>query len=404
MKILIPICLLSLVLTSAGAGATPNVVPNKKPELPPRTIALEEQWTVGGEDGEYIFGMMIDSLEDEEGNIYMLDAQLCQVEVFSPDGEHLRTISGQGDGPGEVRIPQDLVLLPGGSLGILELFPAKFVTLQMDGVPGESINVGGGSGPQTGFSVGFQAACRGSSILIAAQRSTQSDNGLARTQYLARLDGSGQEQARFREQSVELNFSELTFVETELLPPFLLANAMGPDGRIYTPRSRDEYAIEVYEPDGTLAMVIERDFKPLKRDADSKRRFDALIDAWTTGFPGEVIKNIEENEPTIVDMHVDDEGILWVLHSRSGEDQPEGVFLTYDTFSPEGKWLQEVSFLADANPDFDGIRFLGEDHVLLIKGYVLARWASRGAQNADFGEDDQVGAMEISFCGAPGAP
>ncbi len=52
----------------------------------------------------------------------------------------------------------------------------------------------------------------------------------------------------------------------------------------------------------------------------------------------------------------------------------------------------------DANPSYDGIKFLGGDKALLIKGYVLARWASRGAQNADFGEGDNVVAMEITYC------
>ena len=107
---------------------------------------------------------------------------------------------------------------------------------------------------------------------------------------------------------------------------------------------------------------------------------------------------METFEPPISEMHVDDHGVLWVLHSRSGTDQPDGIFQTYDTFSPDGTWLQEGSFKADANPVYDGIKFLGGDRALLIKGYVLARWASRGARNVDFGEDEEVAAMEILYC------
>ncbi len=390
---------LMLILGLAGpAAAEPVTIHNQEPRLPPRTIQLDEQWTVGGEDGDIIFGMMIDALEYPTGQIYMLDAQLCQVEVFSPEGEHLRTISGQGEGPGEVRVPQDLVMMPDGNLGILELFPAHIVTLAPDGTPAGSVTIGNPGDPQAGFSAAFQAECRGGDLMLAAQNSRQSDTGQARVQYLATMDAAGQEKTRLRKQNVTLDFTQLRFVETELLPPFLLASTLGPDGKVYTVASRDEYAIQVFEPDGTLSLVIEKDFQNLRRDADSKRRFNALIDAWTTGFPGEVIKEVEEYEPAIVDLHVDDDGVLWVLHSRSGEDQPEGVFLTYDTFSPEGEWLQEVSFAADADPDFDGIRFLGDDRALLIKGYVLARWASRGAQNVDFGEGSEVAAMEISLC------
>lgn len=106
---------------------------------------------------------------------------------------------------------------------------------------------------------------------------------------------------------------------------------------------------------------------------------------------------LEPNEPAISEMHVDDDGVLWVQHNRSGHDQPAGVLLTFDTFSPDGIWLQEVSILAPGNPVYDGLRFLGGGRVLLVKGYTLARWASRGAQNVNFGEEEAE-AMEIIFC------
>ena len=35
-------------------------------------------------------------------NVYLLDHHLKQVEVISPDGEHLLTLSREGDGPGEL--------------------------------------------------------------------------------------------------------------------------------------------------------------------------------------------------------------------------------------------------------------------------------------------------------------
>ena len=398
MKLLLSFFALVIVILPAGAFAEPDSVFSTEPKLPSRVVELEESWSVGGEDGEFIFGMMVDSLEDPEGNVYMLDAQLCHVEVFSPGGEHLRTISSQGDGPGEVRNPQNLVLFPDRTIGILELFPARFVTLSLDGEPRNSLVIGGQSSPQTGFSAALQATNRGGTILVAAQRSTPSDNGQSRTQYLARLSDSGEELARYREATMSLDFSDAKFVERELLPGFLLASTVDDEGRVYTARSRNEYVIEVYNPDGVLERVIEREFKIRKRDKDEMRRLNALVDAWMTGFPGEMERHLDAHEPPIIEMHVDGHGVLWVLNSRSGSDQPNGVFLTYDTFSPDGVWLQEVSFKVEANPVYDGIKFLGGDRVLLIKGYVLARWASRGAQNVDFGEDEEVAAMEITYC------
>ncbi len=389
---------LLILLLPCTVFAEPVHVMNDKPALPPRTIELEELWRVGGEDEEFLFGLMIDSLTDDDGNVYLLDNQLCQVEVFNADGEHLRTLSRQGDGPGEIRIPQDLVFLPDGTLGIVELFPGKFVKLSLDGDPQGNLTLGGDSGPQTGFVVAFNADNRGGTILVAAQRATPSDGGQDRTQYLARISETGEELVRYCEASMRLDLNNPRFVERELLPSFLLTNAVGPDGRVYVPQARDQYAIEVFSPDGNLERVIERKYENWKRDSRDNSRMNALIDAWLQGFPGEMVRDLDSHEPAITEMFVTDDGTLWVQHSRSGRNQPDGILLTFDTFDAEGKYLQEVSVAAEGDPAFDGLKFLRDGRVLLIKGYVLARWASRGAQNATFGEEDETGPMEIICC------
>lgn len=390
--------LLVLALGASGALAEPVTVRSDEPQLPPRTLTLQEQWRVGGEDGDLLFGMMIDSVEDEAGNVYLLDAQLGEVSVISPDGEYLRTISGRGEGPGEVQMPQNLLFLPDGALGILEAFPAHVVTMDTEGVPGPEITIGvNADGAVTGFRAAFQIACRNGSILLGGQRSTPSDVGQARTQYLASISAAGEELVRYRESHMVLDFTRARFVETEMLPPFLLASALDGEGRAYCARSHDDYAIEVYGTDGSLEKVIERRFEPRRRTDREMSRLNALIDAWIQGFPGELERVLEKTEPTIDDLHVDDRGVLWVKHSRSGDDRPGGVLLTYDTFAPDGRWLQQVAIRGEGDPMYDGIRFLGDDRVLLIRGYVLARWASRGALNVDFGEEEAQ-AMEVICC------
>ena len=393
--------IIALTLLTMGCGlalAEPVIVHSKQPSQPARTIVLEEEWRTGGEDGDIIFGMMIDCVQDPEGNIYMLDNQLGQVEIFSPDGEHLRTISGQGEGPGEVRIPQNLVMLADDTLGILELFPGSLVTMQLDGTPGETILLGGGNSPQTGFNVAFNCIRRGDTIVMAAQHSTQIDQGQSRTQYVARFSPTGEELARFRQAETILDFTNFEFSEAELLPPFLLATTVDDLGRAYMPSSREEYAIEVFAPDGSLEKVISRDFESWKRDDRDMRRMNSLVDAWLAGAPANMERNIEPIEPAITELQIDKDGVLWVLHSRSNRDQAEGVLLTYDTFAPDGTWLAEVSFQAEGDGFFDGLKFLDDGRVLLIRGYALARWSSRGAQNADFGDDGADGPMEIICC------
>lgn len=66
--------------------------------------------TRGGDDPNFIFGDIRGVQAASDGTIFVLDYQAIEVRVFSPDGEFLRTIVRQGEGPGEVREANGIVL------------------------------------------------------------------------------------------------------------------------------------------------------------------------------------------------------------------------------------------------------------------------------------------------------
>ncbi len=146
----------------------------------------------------------------------------------------------------------------------------------------------------------------------------------------------------------------------------------------------------VFNPDGSVDHVIERpDFKTWKRDQRDHRRILALFHAWASPNPETWPEfDLEDTERAIAALHVDGHGRLWVQHSRSNRDQPDGVLLTMDVYDPAGRWLREVSLACEGNPISDGVRFLRDGRVLLIRGFVLARLACLGGAMATFGEDD----------------
>jgi hypothetical protein len=380
---------------TASPSAEVEHVRNREPLHPPQVVELDELWRVGGEEGDFVFGQIIEALSDDGGNVYLLDSQLCQVEVFSPDGKHLRTLSREGEGPGETRNPRDMILMPDGSLGIMELFPGRFVTLSLDGEPKGILRVGGDEGPDTGFTATVGSEFRGGTLLIAGQHSVPSETGQDRVQYLARLSDAGEEIVRYREEHVILDFQKAHFSESELLPAFYLAHTVGPDGRLYVAEKRNEYSIGVYSKDGSLERVIERDFENWQRDKRDMRRMNALFDTWASQVPFPVTREIDPYEQAITSLHVEDDGTLWVQHSRSGRNQPDGVMLTYDRFNPDGKYLQQVSITCEGNPAFDGLKFLSSGRVLLIKSFVLSRWASLDARGVAFGEEEESGPPEV---------
>jgi hypothetical protein len=83
-------------------------------ELTPRLI-------IGLEDyhDDYSFGAISDVGFLSDGRIAVLDRIKCKASVYSPAGEFMYAIGGKGDGPGEFRNPDEL-LVRGQNLVILE--------------------------------------------------------------------------------------------------------------------------------------------------------------------------------------------------------------------------------------------------------------------------------------------
>ena len=63
-----------------------------------------------GDDVDFIFGEIRGIQASSDGTIYVVDNQALEVRVFSPDGDHLRTIVRRGEGPGEILRTNGIIL------------------------------------------------------------------------------------------------------------------------------------------------------------------------------------------------------------------------------------------------------------------------------------------------------
>lgn len=368
-----------------------------QPQNPPRTLTLHEEWRIGGA-GSMLLGAVTEATSDADGNVYLLDTQLCHVVVVSPGGEVLRTIGREGDGPGEVRRPRDVLVLADGSIGLVELFPARIVKLSPEGEPRGTVAIGGSQVPPGGFMAANQCLARAGVLLAAGQQILAEPAGQKRILFLSSLTPTGEEALRLRESTMLVDFNKLRFVERELSPPFHLATALGPDGRVFVPESWDGYAIEVIRPDGTLEQVIERDFENRRRTEDELRRIHAVYEASARESPYKQESVVEPCPPAISALRVDAGGRLWVLHSRSADGQPAGIMQSYDIFAPDGRYLEQVAIACPGDPEMDGLEFLGDDRVLWIKGYALAAAGRTDLGSVPLGEDGEPQPQEIICC------
>jgi len=357
------------------------------------TVRLHEEWRVGGEDDENIFGVISDLLVDDTGNLYLLDMQLSQVSIYSPEGEFLRTLSRQGEGPGEVRRPSVMLFLPDGTLGIVQTFPGKIIKVGLDGVPAGSVSPGKSDPTQGGFNSLNDVQYRNGHLVLGGTGMAMRPGTVQRTHYLASCQEDGAEQVRYLEQPDAADLLNGSWVEEEQYFVERGRWALGPDGRVFNAAQRNHYAIDVYGPEGRLELIIERKFAPYQRTSEDKERFSRRKRIVIHGR--EVPKEISSTDPCILRLEVHDDGHLWVLHSRSTIEQPEGVFHTWDVFAPDGHFVRQVAVACAGNPSTDRLVFLDDERAVLLEGFEAASLAMAGGISA--GEEDDDVAVGVAM-------
>jgi len=365
-----------------------------------RTITLEELWRRGGEaDEEIFFGLIAQVAVDEEQNVYLLDGQLSQVPVFDRDGELVRILSREGDGPGETRRPGDLFLADDGRVGIAVGFPGRVVYVDRQGEPAGTLEIGAQNPQQGGFAIVRAArSCGDLAILGCTTVSTDQQAGRqTRTPQVAAYRQDGSLAHVFHADRYVLDFNERVFREAEQLDIALRRFTVGPDGRVYVAPDREAYRIEVFAASGEHLHTIERDYP-------THRRTDAELEAWRQLFaasmrraPFEIRMDLCETAAPIDwvfgGLWAREDGTLWVRNSRSAAGQPDGVMLTYDVFDAQGRFAEQVQVVCPGDGEEDALFFAGPDRMLLVRGFMDAIRAMFGGVEGHDG--DEAVPMEV---------
>jgi hypothetical protein len=384
-----------LLLTLAGAAlAQPAEI--KLPQEPTarQTVELQEVWRRGGEDDEeMLLGVVSGGVMDDRGYTYLLDRQLCQVNVLAADGEFVGTLGRQGEGPGEINRPTDLFLMDEGRVAVTQGFPGKIIILNPDDTPGGTINVGGDA-VEGGFFFMGRGTMRGDDLVVHSGRGTFDREAGKRSSVttLTRIDRQGNELARFVEHSQEQDFRKPTFDEKANFSE-LGTWALG-DGVLYTHPTRDEYRINAYDLEGKLQRVITRDFQTRVRTEAEKEEVGQNFRMRRNGRRIQVERKVLDTEPAIFVMRVADDGRLFVGNSHNHRDHLDaGVGGVYDVIAPDGKsWSQLTLAVPEFNKDQDRLLFIEGKHWLLLRNFDSAQEAMQagfgGGDEGDAGDED----------------
>ena len=376
---------------------TLHVMNPASPDGDVETITLQEQWRAGGEDDDIFFGLVLQVLGDEEGNTYLLDTQLSEVMVFDTGGEYVKSLSREGEGPGEVRNPIDMLFMPDQSLGLIQAFPGKIIKIDLEGNPAGDYSPHVGDATTGGFLTLVGAACCGDKVYMAGTYITQFEegNGQNRNSYVAAFDADGTRGHLYNESLFQMNFDNLKIKEVDQYSPSFRRWLVLEDGRIVVVPHRNQYLLQFFNPDGSMERIVERDFESRPRNDYENKLIDAVADAQLRNVPIEVDFTKAELTEDIAGLSLDAAGNIWVQTSRSGTDQPEGVMLTFDVLDPQGHFIQQKAMVCDGDPDHDGLLLTGDRRAVLVRGFVDAAMSMQAGGALELEGEEEPAPMEV---------
>jgi hypothetical protein len=330
----------------------------------------ETRWTVEkdlsigvvDEPPEYQFGRIVDVDAGSEERIYVLDAQAAEVRVFGPEGAHLFSFGGAGEGPGELSRqppgPRAILTTSGEDIFVPDQCNGR---VNRFGAEGEIL----GSFPirmEQGLSVGWFTTPGGDYV---SHHASPAWNGLLRI----RPDG----------QVID------TIMEFEVAAPGIYAEGRREalehaavwtiltDGRVASGIS-DRSRIEIRGAEGELEMVLKRQAEDAALSRGDQQRFlDRLGEIWAQMLRarGEQEASIESqirqiphvytaptHRPAFTGLAAGPRGTLWIRRALPLDSMTSAVLdgfrrplqefwaPTWDVFSEDGQLLGEVAMPA----------------------------------------------------------
>ncbi len=322
-----------------------------------RRIELKELWRRGGLDDEVLFGVISRVCVGESGEIYALDSQLREVQVYSADGEYLRSIGGPGEGPGEFSNSGDMFYGIGGRIGVLQAFPGKIIQLQPDGTPLDNFRL-----PRSeagGFQLVFYSQANADRLVLAGSEPSRKGGLGVQTSYLRSFDSDGQFLAEFHTEEVYTKYGGMKY-EEETYTNFRRRWTAFEDGRVAAALSFGDYTIRVWSEDGTLQRVVHRpEYPDLKRSREEKKAYQQFFNGVISWNPRSSFA-VSDRHIAVSSLVARPDGRLWVLTGRGMFATDEGVALSYDVYDQSGRFIERIELVGEIDALQDRVYILGD--------------------------------------------
>ncbi|MFC1529733.1 6-bladed beta-propeller [Gemmatimonadota bacterium] len=306
---------------------------------PNMTIGFEELFRIGGDEmagEEYLFSYIGGIVTGEDHHTFVQVMGEDIIKVFDDEGRYVRTIGRQGQGPGELAYAQGVGFGPDGNLWVPSRGSLRIVIFTTDGDFVKNIP----------FSLmppmNIQTTADG---FMGLHVDTRPLGGtmLEMDFLLRRFDASGDTLNTLSKSTFEVDYLDMQMGKyIENAPLFTQDH----EGRVWQCRPRtDIYRLNVWNPDGTLSMVVEKDVPVMPKSAEEieeeRELVLGIIQQQTSGQMPEGIDfsyDPDPNRPFLGYPSCDPEGLIWVQAGL--KDSFDGN--AFDLYDERGRFLQRI--------------------------------------------------------------
>jgi len=296
-----------------------TVVKNpKEPMYGEDVFRLEEELSIGKAEGseEYMFQSIRYIAVDEQENIYVLDRKEGNLKEFDNNGSYVRAIGKKGQGPGEFSLPGQVFVISGKELWIYDDGNRSFSLFTLDGDFIKSINVSKAEG-------------------LEVKIDSKGNFSFASMNY---SDETGHLSYRLDMYDKKLNFFKridsipgpIDHRGRNLFAPLFSWAIDSDDNIVYG--YQKEYKLKVFSPDGKLAKMITREYKPVKITKEE-------IDERMASIQTERKVYIPQYRPVFRRFSIDEEDRIFVMTWERAEGKD---WYYHDIFDSFGKYIAKI--------------------------------------------------------------
>jgi hypothetical protein len=338
-----------------------------------------ERWRIAGESEDLIVGTIVDAVADSSGVTYLLDYRLQHVLVVGSNGESLRRIGGEGDGPGETRHAGRLFLVEDQRIGLLDVLSSKISWLDTMGRPLSSTNVRFRSDGSGVFGTYDARICGDGYVAAFMQQNTTGEEGRFQVTlaYVRNVDTEPlvmlqvPDKASGRRGPVDDESDHYNFVWN--------CWDVSQQGNVFVAPSRDKDEIAVFSvAEGhlhTFDTGVERRPRTEEEVEIASQRFVEL------GRQRGAVK-IADADPYFEHIWCDEDGRAWVYAPSSKRNGADEVFRRYDVYLPSGELVYSVELVGPWERRFDECYMLSSGSMVIVEN---AR-SSRPGSGEDLGD------------------